>query len=46
MNRILGKHPLGLGEPQDAAKAALFLLSDASMLDNRQYSYSRWRIFH
>ena len=30
MNQVLGKHPLGLGEPHDVAKAALFLLSDAS----------------
>ena len=30
MKHILSKHPLGLGEPEDVAKAALFLLSDAS----------------
>ena len=30
MKQVLSKHPLGLGEPEDVAKAALFLLSDAS----------------
>ena len=30
MKEILRKHPLGLGEPEDVAKAALFLLSDAA----------------
>lgn len=28
MNEILSQHPLGIGEPLDIAKAALFLLSD------------------
>jgi len=30
MKRISDKHPLGLGEAEDVAKSALFLLSDAS----------------
>lgn len=30
MNEVLKQHPLGLGEPLDIAKAALFLLSDQS----------------
>jgi len=30
MNQVLAKHPLGLGEPDDVAKTALFLLSDAA----------------
>lgn len=30
MSEILKKHPLGLGEPNDIAKSALFLLSDQS----------------
>lgn len=30
MNEVLNQHPLGLGEPLDIAKAALFLLSDQS----------------
>jgi len=30
MNEVLNAHPLGLGEPLDIAKAALFLLSDQS----------------
>ena len=30
LNQVLAKHPLGLGEPEDVAKAALFLMSDAS----------------
>jgi NAD(P)-dependent dehydrogenase (short-subunit alcohol dehydrogenase family) len=29
-NRILSEHPMGLGQPEDVAAAAVFLLSDAS----------------